>query len=103
MPAPQRRVFLSREGPVSIRVFFKLGITYVVVVVWLGQQKRRPVGPPRPVSHAISVELPHEPPSEAETIEIALDARMQTGAPGQRPQRLTWIDLREVTHTRTGP
>jgi hypothetical protein len=44
MPAPQRRVFLSREGPVSIRVFFKLGITYVVVVVWLGNKKGDPLG-----------------------------------------------------------
>jgi hypothetical protein len=36
VPAPERRAFLSREGPISIRVFFKLGITYAVVVMrWL--------------------------------------------------------------------
>ncbi len=37
MPAHVRRAFLSREGPLSIRDFFKLGITFAVVVYWISR------------------------------------------------------------------
>jgi hypothetical protein len=92
VPAPERRAFLSREGPISIRVFFKLGITYAVVVCIaftdLEQQKGRPTGPPSSGVRTRSVLLSHEPPNEGKTIGLAPETHKRPGVTGERRERL---------------